>query len=151
MTTSRPTPSNSVRRGVVAVAWCDARLLVIRRSQLVSAPGALCFPGGGIEPGESEEQALVREMHEELACAVRPLRRLWTSVTAWQVELAWWHVELLPPGTWTLNQAEVSEVHWLTVDDLAGQPDLLTSNLEFLAAWQRGEFVLSDRHRPAGD
>ena len=131
-----------VRRGVVAVLWRDSRLLVIRRSPGVAAPGTLCFPGGGIEPGESEEQALEREMQEELACAVRPLRRLWTSVTAWQVELAWWHVELLPPGTWTLNLAEVSEAHWLTVDDLAQRSDLLTSSLEFLAAWRRGEFVL---------
>ena len=29
------------------------------------------FPGGKIEPGESGEQALVREIHEELGCQIR--------------------------------------------------------------------------------
>jgi hypothetical protein len=40
------------RRGVIAVVVREGRLLVIRRAQCVVAPGAICFPGGGIEPGE---------------------------------------------------------------------------------------------------
>jgi 8-oxo-dGTP pyrophosphatase MutT (NUDIX family) len=84
------------RRGAVAVVIRDARFLVIRRSAQVVAPGALCFPGGGIEPGESEEQALVREFQEELGAVIRPVRRIWASVTRWRVELAWWLGELDP-------------------------------------------------------
>ena len=45
------------RRGVVAVIVRDQRLLVIRRASGVAAPGMYCFPGGGIEPGEIEEEA----------------------------------------------------------------------------------------------
>ena len=78
------------RRGAVAVVIRDARFLVIRRSAQVVASGAFCFPGGGIEAGESEEQALVREFQEELGAAVRPVRCIWTSITRWHVELAWW-------------------------------------------------------------
>lgn len=133
-----------VRHGVVAVVWRQQRFLVIRRSAHVAAPGQLCFPGGGIEQGETEPQALAREMQEELACDVRPLRRLWRSRTAWHVELAWWQVALSPPATWTLNQAEVSDAFWLTPDQLGQCLDLLSSNLEFLAAWRRGEFTLDE-------
>ena len=54
----------------------DKRLLVIRRSQTVTAPGTLCLPGGGIEEGETEREALLREMQEELNLDVTPIRLL---------------------------------------------------------------------------
>lgn len=84
-------PANEIpsgRRGVVAVVTRADRFLVIRRSAHVVAPGAFCFPGGGIEPGENEEQALVREFLEELNAAIEPVRLLWRSVTPWETQLA---------------------------------------------------------------
>ena len=36
----------------------------------------------------------MREFQEELGAAIRPVRRVWTSITRWQVELAWWLGEL---------------------------------------------------------
>src|ERR1700730_11168438 len=95
------------RRGAVAVVTRDARFLVIRRSANVVAPGAFCFPGGGIEANESEEQALVREFREELGAAIRPMRRVWKSITRWQTELAWWLGELEPAADLLINPAEV--------------------------------------------
>ena len=61
-----------VHRGVVAVVLRGDRFLVIRRSQVVRAPGMHCFPGGSIEAGESESDAVRREMLEELALAAEP-------------------------------------------------------------------------------
>ena len=78
------------RRGSVAGVVRDGRLLVIRRSQFVVAPRTFCFPGGAIEGSESEEEALVREIREELGVTVRPERRIWQSVTPWHVHLSWW-------------------------------------------------------------
>jgi len=84
----------AIRRGVVAVVTRGEQLLVIRRSQHVRAPGMHCFPGGAIDSGETEIEAVRREMLEELSLAGEPQRLLWRSVTPWNVELAWWLVEI---------------------------------------------------------
>ena len=119
------------------------RLLVIERSHTVEAPGMFCFPGGGIEPGEAEQEALVREMFEELGVAVEPVRSLWQSATAWRVQLSWWLARLITPYELQPNPAEVASVHWLTPAELAAVPRLLESNRHFLAALASGEIELT--------
>jgi 8-oxo-dGTP diphosphatase len=47
------------------------RLLLIRRGHDPEA-GAWSLPGGRVEPGESDAQALVREMREETGLTVQP-------------------------------------------------------------------------------
>lgn len=37
-----------------------------RAEHLTVQPGDVCFPGGGIEPGETAEEAVIRECSEEL-------------------------------------------------------------------------------------
>lgn len=128
MTSSQP----QARRGVVAVIQRSDALLVIRRSQQVVAPGALCFPGGAIEAGETEPTALIRELNEELGVTVKPQRRMWRSTTPWQVEIAWWSAFLPEDECPIPNPAEVESVHWMTHDELRSHRDLLASNLEFL-------------------
>lgn len=130
------------KRGVVAVVPRRERLLVIRRSQSVIAPGAYCFPGGGIHDDESESVAVVREMHEELNVEATPRHCLWRSVTPWNVELAWWLAELPADAIPQPNEAEVEDVHWLTPDEIRSLAELLESNHHFLDAWQRAEFAL---------
>jgi 8-oxo-dGTP diphosphatase len=130
------------RQGVAAVIVQEGRLLVIQRSSLVVAPGAFCFPGGAIEPGESETDALIREIREELGVPIRPHRRLWTSVTPWQVLLAWWSAELAAGAELSPNPAEVAATRWCTLEEMAALPDLLESNRHFLAAVASGEITL---------
>jgi 8-oxo-dGTP diphosphatase len=120
------------RRGAVAVIARDRRLLVIRRAACVAAPGKYCFPGGGIEGDETEEQALVRELREELAATARPVRRLWRNVTPWGVDLAWWLAELDEQAELIPNPAEVASIHWFTLADLDSLDGLLESNRQFL-------------------
>jgi 8-oxo-dGTP pyrophosphatase MutT (NUDIX family) len=127
------------RYGVVAVMFRHGRMLVIRRSQTVIAPGTLCFPGGGIERGESEEDALRRELREELALAVNPVRRLWCSLTSWNVHLAWWHCNLARDIAPCPNPKEVESVGWYRLAELRALPNLLASNGEFLDALGRQE------------
>lgn len=134
-------PATFIRkRGVVAVVAKGQRFLVIRRSQHVRAPGMYCFPGGGIESGETEEAAVVREMLEELAVAARPIRRLTESVTPWHVHLAWWLVEIDRAAVLVPQPHEVESFHWLTEAEIRALPNLLASNVEFLDAWTTGAF-----------
>jgi 8-oxo-dGTP pyrophosphatase MutT (NUDIX family) len=121
----------------------DERLLVIRRSELVVAPGAYCFPGGGIEADETEPAALVREIQEELGIDVVPSRRLWQSITPWQVELAWWLVRLPARVEPVPNPAEVATCDWHTPAAMRRLPGLLESNVAFLDALEAGQFSLS--------
>ena len=134
---SRKNTDGPRRRGVIAVITREQRLLVIRRSQHVIAPLQLCFPGGGIEPNETEPAALVRELQEELGVSVRPIRRLDESRTPWNIDLAWWRAELLEPFHIVPDPAEVAEVHWLTLEQLDAAPDLLDSNRALIQRWGR--------------
>ena len=58
---------------VVAVALVDTdgRVLLAQRPPGRSMAGLWEFPGGKVEPGESPEHALIRELHEELAVDVK--------------------------------------------------------------------------------
>lgn len=123
---------DGLRRGVVAVILRGGRFLVIRRSHEVRAPRAICFPGGGIEPGETQSQALRRELREELDCEIIPRRHLCHTVTAWHVALDWWLCDLAANVRPTPNPAEVESIHWLTADEIRNHPDVLSSNLVFL-------------------
>lgn len=51
---------------VVACRHPDGRWLLIRRSATVRVPLRVCFPGGWIDAGESQADAVRREMREEL-------------------------------------------------------------------------------------
>jgi len=57
---------------VVAVALVDVdgRVLIAQRPQGKALAGLWEFPGGKIEQGERPEEALIRELHEELGIQV---------------------------------------------------------------------------------
>ena len=59
---------------VVAVALVDpdGRVLVTQRPAGKALAGLWEFPGGKLEEGERPEEALIRELHEELGIDVRP-------------------------------------------------------------------------------
>ena len=120
------------QRGVVAVLQEADKLLMIRRAKGDVAPGWWCFPGGAIEDGETEADALVREVHEEVGLTVRPIKRIWT----WQREdgqliLSWWQSRLTG-GVLRPNPSEVAVARWMTVAQIGALEFLLPGNREFL-------------------
>lgn len=58
------------------VIWRGGKVLICRRPAGKARAGLWEFPGGKLERGENAEQALVREIREELGCTVKPLSRL---------------------------------------------------------------------------
>ena len=50
----------------VALIDADGRVLLAQRPEGKSMAGLWEFPGGKVEPGETPEAALIRELHEEL-------------------------------------------------------------------------------------
>ena len=75
-------PAGSTGRVVAGVLAGprEGELLVFRRAPGRSHAGLWEFPGGKVEPGESEEVALTRELREELSITVSVGRRLWSGV-----------------------------------------------------------------------
>ncbi len=101
------------------------RLLAARRAASADTAGGWELPGGKVEAGEREQEALVREVREELGCRVRAVRRLGGEVllrpglvlVAWLAELV--EGEPVPHEhdvlRW-LAPEELDDVAWLAAD-----------------------------------
>jgi 8-oxo-dGTP diphosphatase len=57
-------------RVVGAMIEQDGRYLITQRSPKATLPLLWEFPGGRVEPGETDQGALARELHEEMGIAV---------------------------------------------------------------------------------
>ncbi|WP_420312252.1 NUDIX domain-containing protein [Streptomyces sp. YS-B37] len=103
------------REAIVAVLRRADRVLVIRRGPDSSRSGYWAPLSGKLEPGESQEEALVREVHEEVGLAVSPLNKVWESqADDGRFRLHWWTATEIGNGTIVPDPGEVSEVRWVT-------------------------------------
>ncbi len=66
-----------VRRAVIGVVMQGNEVLMLRRRDV---PGIWVLPGGGVDPGESSEDAVVREVHEETGLHAK-IRRKFAEYT----------------------------------------------------------------------
>jgi 8-oxo-dGTP diphosphatase len=98
---------------VVGAAILDgARLLAARRLEPLELAGGWELPGGKVEPGETDEDALVRECREELGVGVRLLARVggdWPMGTT--ATLRVWTAQVIDGVPRALD--DHSEVRWL--------------------------------------
>ncbi len=85
---------------VAAAIERDGCYLAARRTRPVEVAGRWEFPGGKVEPGETEEQALIREIREELGVDIEVKRRI--------------------PGEWPLHDDLVLHLYAATL--ITGEP-----------------------------
>jgi 8-oxo-dGTP diphosphatase len=117
-------------RLVVGAALLDAgRLLAARRSAPPQLAGRWELPGGKVEPGETPEEALVREVREELGVEAEPIARI--------------------PGAWPLKPGYV--LHVWTARLIAGEPRPLEDHdeLRWLTPERVNDVDWLDEDRPA--
>jgi 8-oxo-dGTP diphosphatase len=123
----------SAPRVVVGGAVLDGgRLLAARRTAPPALAGRWELPGGKVESGEREEQALVRELREELGIDVEPVARV---AGEWPIRqglvLHVWRARLLK-GTPTPLQ-DHDELRWVTPEE-AFDVDWLDQDVPAVAA-----------------
>ena len=101
-----------------AVVEHDGCFLLTRRPEGTHLAGCWEFPGGKCEPGEPHAEALVRELHEELAVSVAVGRLILSTTHAYAdrtVELHFYEARLLGTPVPQLGQ----EMRWVAREDLA--------------------------------
>lgn len=101
------------RRNVAAILRDgNGRILVAERADV---PGAWQFPQGGVDDGESDEEALLREVREELG--IRPgLLRVLTRREGYRY--------LFPPGRVKNGRYHGQEQVYFLCDFLGGDEDI---------------------------
>jgi 8-oxo-dGTP diphosphatase len=106
---------------VAAVIGRGDAILVTRRKDDAERGGQWEFPGGKVEPGEDEPSALVREIDEELGCAVEVGDLLARNVHRYpdlEVELAFYACRL-PAGA-EPRALGVAAMEWAERSALSG-------------------------------
>lgn len=105
---------SSVIRVVAAVFCMDNKVLACRKAPGKSLAGYWEFPGGKIEPGETPEQALAREIAEELSITANVGQKVTTTLHEYDfatIELTSFFCSITQ-GTPKLTDHD--EVRWVT-------------------------------------
>jgi 8-oxo-dGTP diphosphatase len=102
----------------------DGRVLACRRTSPPHLSGLWEFPGGKVDPGESDRQALARELEEELGCHAAVGERIGpdlpigeTAVLRVYLATTEGEPQMLDHDAhrW-LSAAELDDVPWIPVD-----------------------------------
>jgi len=102
-----------------AIVVQDGRVLMVRR-RITEGELSWQFPAGKIEPGETPEEAAVRETYEETGLAVKPAQLLGDRVHPMTTRMMFYVACDVVSGTATAgSRDEVAEVAWARRDEIA--------------------------------
>ncbi|MFF8725180.1 (deoxy)nucleoside triphosphate pyrophosphohydrolase [Streptomyces sp. NPDC015171] len=120
---TRMTPE-AERIVVVGAALLDGgRLLAARRSAPADLAGRWELPGGKVEAGERPEDALVRELREELGIDAEPVERVpgeWPLRTPYVLQV--WTARLRPGSPEPRPLQDHDDLRWLAPDRIWDVP-----------------------------
>lgn len=106
-------------RVVAAVITKDDKILICRRSAHKSLAGFWEFPGGKVEAAETDAQALIREIREELQVDIQVQELICTSRTSSgdrQIEMNTYFAELL--SATPTSSSDHDELKWVSRSQL---------------------------------
>ena len=136
---------------VVAAAIFDAadRVLIAQRPEGKHMAGWWEFPGGKVAKGESDAEALERELREELGVESRAHRQITTMSHEYPdriVVLALWHASIMNGGE--PRGLDGQQLKWVDCQSL-GKEHLLPADLPLIPALQglssRDDWCLTGR------
>jgi 8-oxo-dGTP diphosphatase len=129
---------------VAAVIVRDSKILVCQRRRDDSHALQWEFPGGKIEPGESPQQALVRELVEELAVKATVGKEVFRTRHRYrespkELELIFFLANVDPAAP--LQNVVFEKFEWASTSELP-QYDFLQADKEFVAQLAAGTIPL---------
>jgi mutator protein MutT len=124
-----------VTAGVIARA---GTVLVCQRPASGHHPGKWEFPGGKVEPGESLEDGMRRELQEELAIEAEVGPVLWRTEHQYPGRAPFTLTFFaIPQYRGTISNRCFADMRWVPVGEL-GTLDFLDGDREFIAQLQTG-------------
>ena len=125
---------------VCGVLLHEGKVFIQRRNEKDVWGGLWEFPGGCVEPGETPEQAVVREWMEEVGfkvAIVRPLDVIRHNYTTYRITLRCYQLRLEgePKGCPVPEElTEATACQWIAPQDIEGQTVRMLENVEALLA-----------------
>lgn len=121
---------------VVAAVIADGGRFLCTQRGTGPLAGRWEFPGGKIDPGESPEQALAREITEELGCTITVGALLETTTHAYEFAVITLASYLCTLAAGRPRLTEHSAARWLTAGEM-DQLDWAPADLPTVRALQR--------------
>jgi 8-oxo-dGTP pyrophosphatase MutT (NUDIX family) len=125
--------------GVIIVLQRGERFLVGQRAAHKPAAGYWTQVSGKLEPGESEQDAVVREAMEELGCRVQPIEKLQQLPSLnGRYLLHYWRTDILE-GEPSICNDEIDELRWVTLEELRGMEPVFQEDIQLFHHLLQGE------------
>ncbi|WP_206485951.1 NUDIX domain-containing protein [Thalassotalea sp. G2M2-11] len=114
---------HNIAASVAGIIACDNKILLTKRAKAPSR-GLLDLPGGFVDPNETLEQALSREVYEELGIQIQDWHYLASfpniytyKNTRYNTIDTFFYTQIKLAPAITLETSEVSSAHWLSITD----------------------------------